>query len=351
MLLPYGRFGPEVYPFRGKEQERLDKTIEIIKDHILNRHSHQQLHSPKTTHPLASPSLPAELILLVGRGDIPDNPSLSQSLVIPCDRFGGAFKHLDHNSFHPHLWLDFNLPESLHLLPHESFDRIIVDWSTFRYLEPMRLVKSSYLENESETTVLDLWNRILRKGGCLIFESFVASVQIIDFGHHPKPLDNDTLHQIEFQFQNPYHVSIPFHTAVHVLKSAHYDLTNSSPGKSKSPLHRLTHNLSHDSSSLHHKTNSNSSDYESILYKQLSTLQSRKIIKAHRNKNDTYGMDLFTVLTSSLIHDIEDLLQQSLNTKLWDLFTVYNENDGAGVCFPLDHLKYIGRWIQMRKIS
>ncbi|KAI8842495.1 hypothetical protein BC829DRAFT_401639 [Chytridium lagenaria] len=156
-----------------------------------------------------------------------DSPSpstttlLSKSLentepsIFYCDRFGGAFQASTQTESPklppPHLWMDFNNPSALHLIPSNTFDRIIVDWSTWRYLTPLA------------PTVLDHWRRILKVGGDLAFESSVASVRVVP----------DGTSTLLYDFDNPTHVVIDVSTALRFVKH--------SPAVSRSanPLHRL----------------------------------------------------------------------------------------------------------------
>ncbi|KAJ3237789.1 hypothetical protein HDU78_003867 [Chytriomyces hyalinus] len=58
---------------------------------------------------------------------------------IPVDRFGGAFPTPSTpDSLQYHLWIDFNDPTALAKIPDACIHRIIVDWSTWRYMTPLK---------------------------------------------------------------------------------------------------------------------------------------------------------------------------------------------------------------------
>ncbi|KAJ3118865.1 hypothetical protein HDU96_007607 [Phlyctochytrium bullatum] len=136
----------------------------------------------------------------------------SPAVVVGCDHFGGAFKNPETDSPSTssgpeepplHLWMNFNLPTSLAELPSALFDRILIDWSTWRYLKPLMS-----LPQPSPTLLLDEWCRLLRPGGDLCFESGIASVTVFP---------TDGCGATPFCDHNPAHVVVPSDTAKELL--------------------------------------------------------------------------------------------------------------------------------------
>ena len=102
--------------------------------------------------------------LVVGRGkDDIDEKQNDGYTVIYVDRFGGAFKGWNGDSHV--LWMDFNLLKPLAMLPSCLLREVIVDYSTWRYLEVTRCK--------------DAWISLLQAGGKLVFELGLASFKIV----------------------------------------------------------------------------------------------------------------------------------------------------------------------------
>lgn len=102
--------------------------------------------------------------LVVGRGkDIGEKKNDGYN-VIYIDRFGGAFKGWNGDSHV--LWMDINLLKPLDMLPGYLLREVIVDYSTWRYLEVTRCK--------------DAWISLLQAGGKLVFEAGVASFKIVN---------------------------------------------------------------------------------------------------------------------------------------------------------------------------
>ncbi|KAI8618887.1 hypothetical protein BC830DRAFT_1226527 [Chytriomyces sp. MP71] len=143
----------------------------------------------------------ASVALIVGRGSIAGLPS--SHIWIPVDRFGGAFPMTgSKDAAVHHLWMDFNHPATLACIPDVCLNTIVVDWSTWRYLTPLKKLSSrpSGLgdthvaslpdsgideghvvsnEDDASKTVMDEWRRILKPGGELFFEATASSIQYV----------------------------------------------------------------------------------------------------------------------------------------------------------------------------
>ena len=127
------------------------------------------------------------VVLLVGRGF-----SIEKSdLVVPLDRFGSVFK----NCSSSHLWMDFNSEFALSCLPESFCKEIIVDYSTWRYLEPCRMI-SHYC-------------KLLQPFGRLCFEGGISSFKVIskDIDQYQVLIyDKDAGSSWHFECENPSHL-------------------------------------------------------------------------------------------------------------------------------------------------
>lgn len=129
-------------------------------------------------------------ILIVGRGSYQDDEQFGNSEIICLDRFGGAFK----NPSQQHLWLDFNLPKALQLLPIHSLSQIIVDYSTWRYLNVSKMMNT--------------WMQLLERNGRLVFEGGIASYKLIPKVSESPPTCNENYEKVGdwyFENHNPCH--------------------------------------------------------------------------------------------------------------------------------------------------
>ncbi|KAJ3027822.1 UNVERIFIED_CONTAM: hypothetical protein HDU68_003023 [Siphonaria sp. JEL0065] len=125
--MEYGRFGPELYRASVDATGAFNDTIALLK-----------LASNQRDGADEEGAFVTDLALVVGRGTgsagtlgvLDDNFEW-----IACDRFGGAFTAPTKRM---HLWMDFNDPVALTKIPSESVERIVVDWSTWRYMTPLK---------------------------------------------------------------------------------------------------------------------------------------------------------------------------------------------------------------------
>ncbi|KAJ3393530.1 hypothetical protein HDU84_001660 [Entophlyctis sp. JEL0112] len=139
--------------------------------------------------------------ILVGRGLPCSHPDGIE--LIPCDRFGGAFrsKSSDQTSAQPacHLWMDFNIHAALALLPSASATTIIVDWSTWRYMTPLAIANGPVGNGVVGPKILSDWYRILKPGGSLVFEGTISSLRMAP------QVSKDVL---DWEFDNPTHPTV-----------------------------------------------------------------------------------------------------------------------------------------------
>jgi hypothetical protein len=131
-----GRFGKDLYKMNADSSHP-------------NNEKWKQLHKPS---------------LLVGRGTgtvwWTHHLKQSDKLIIPVDNFGGVFKGEE-----DHLWMDFNNTTALEMLPRNWVDKLMFDYSTWRYMK-------------TESEILQRWKAILRIDSEICFEHGVSSIRI-----------------------------------------------------------------------------------------------------------------------------------------------------------------------------
>ncbi|KAJ3398066.1 hypothetical protein HDU80_009313 [Chytriomyces hyalinus] len=133
--LLFGRFGGELYRASSDADDAMARTLRFL---MYNSDSHEGADEEGDFY--------ARVCLLVGRGTVPAHgPQQTQDsehhdvVWIPVDRFGGAFPTPSTpESLQYHLWIDFNDPTALAKIPDACIHRIIVDWSTWRYMTPLK---------------------------------------------------------------------------------------------------------------------------------------------------------------------------------------------------------------------
>ncbi|KAJ3210836.1 hypothetical protein HDU67_004978 [Dinochytrium kinnereticum] len=237
--LPYGRFGGELY-LKGFTFDSSDAGPDRLSLQPWIQDMVIQVGRPRW--------------LVVGRGFASlggsDSTSQQPSLDEPpflffCDRFGGAFQGpgkkvntaslpLGPSCPPPHLWMDFNDVGALRLLPSAIFDRIVIDWSTWRYLLPLKKACSQQSDELPYSTVLDHWWRILRPNGDLVFEGGISSVHVVSDPSF-KPISNWTNVSIipsslclppspqswlSYDLDNPTHATLTESAATYILSHA-----------------------------------------------------------------------------------------------------------------------------------
>ncbi|KAJ3116835.1 hypothetical protein HK100_000963 [Physocladia obscura] len=175
----FGRFGFEVYPFPDPNAE-FESALSLLRNNNGRTKDYNQPNQPAQTR-------------------------------IACDRFGGAFRTTNTtsntniattaaiaktsatNNQHHHLWLDFNNVNALSHIPSSSVARIIVDWSTWRYMFP------------ASQSVRAHWLRILEPAGDLLFEATVSSI-----AYSCRPANDSSVAEsiLSWDFDNPSHVTV-----------------------------------------------------------------------------------------------------------------------------------------------
>jgi hypothetical protein len=145
-----GRFGCDLYVWDGSESDPRNSKWELIRN-------------PR---------------LVVGRGTGLSwwTKPIADSF-IPIDSFGGVFKTLS-----DHLWMDFNI--GCQYLPSNWALSVIIDYSTWRYVKPLTILKELH--------------RIITIDGTIIFEHGIASFSISQCD--------------SFQYENPSHMVLKRHT-------------------------------------------------------------------------------------------------------------------------------------------
>ncbi|KAJ1552795.1 hypothetical protein HK405_009995 [Cladochytrium tenue] len=240
------RFGNEVYPFANQDEASeagLAHAVALLRAAA----AAASAASDAGRHDKAV-AQGGRVCILVGRGTVPERTAVTavagrETVWIPCDCFGGAFRGLealpmqqqkqhqpqlqqkhqhpmssqdgytdprvlfefvgtddDDVAVHaqspppsspsppplppppPHLWMDFNDPGELARLSAGGAAAIIVDWSTWRYMRPTFRPAVPGGGGRSPA-VADAWRRLLAAdGGTLFFESGVASVRCVAGG-------------------------------------------------------------------------------------------------------------------------------------------------------------------------
>ncbi len=214
--------------------------------------------------------------------------SYSDSLIIPVDWFGGAFKTeaLDASPLVPHLWFDFNNQTAIAMLPSSWASFIIIDNSTWRYLMPFSRLES--------------WKRILKTGGKLAFEGGISSVKLVT------SLDGySAFGDYHFECDNPTHLVLLVEKASELLGT---------PIKTSSPLRKRDSN----SFPINHRMNLNvtfdPSAHENyvqslLLQLQLSTLS--LLFEAYEELFGNYNMKL------ELHRDTKYLIETTHPLRFW----------------------------------
>ncbi|KAI8831224.1 hypothetical protein BJ741DRAFT_617807 [Chytriomyces cf. hyalinus JEL632] len=144
----FGRFGGELYRASSDAEDAMARTLRFL---MYNSDSREGADEEGDFY--------ARVCLLVGRGTVPAHgPQQTQDsehqdvIWIPVDRFGGAFPAPSSpDSLQYHLWIDFNDPTSLAKIPDACIHRIIVDWSTWRYMTPLKPIHETPAKPHAHT--------------------------------------------------------------------------------------------------------------------------------------------------------------------------------------------------------
>ncbi|KAJ3231737.1 hypothetical protein HDU81_003547 [Chytriomyces hyalinus] len=144
----FGRFGGELYRASSDADDAMARTLRFL---MCNSDSREGADEEGDFY--------ARVCLLVGRGTVPSqSPQQSQDsepqdvVWIPVDRFGGAFPAPSTpDSLQYHLWIDFNDPAALAKIPDACIHRIIVDWSTWRYMTPLKPIHETPAKPHAHT--------------------------------------------------------------------------------------------------------------------------------------------------------------------------------------------------------
>ncbi|KAI8822348.1 hypothetical protein BJ741DRAFT_635602 [Chytriomyces cf. hyalinus JEL632] len=141
----FGRFGGELYRASSDADDAMARTLRFL---MYNSDSREGADEEGDFY--------ARVCLLVGRGTVPTQnlqDSEHQDVIwIPVDRFGGAFPApASPDSLQYHLWIDFNDPTALAKIPDACIHRIIVDWSTWRYMTPLKPIHETPAKPHAHT--------------------------------------------------------------------------------------------------------------------------------------------------------------------------------------------------------